>query len=134
MPTRRQRTGFSLVEVMVALVILTIVVAGLAGTTVTFEHQMSVGQLQARAQAVANSQMSQIAAFPDYTQLSTYAGTQNNYPTTGWTTQTQVIRDTSAVVDCVSPPCPNNDVTHVLVTVTAPGLSLPVVLSYSFAP
>ena len=39
MTTTARREGFSLVEVMVALVILTIVVAGLAGTTVTFQHR-----------------------------------------------------------------------------------------------
>jgi prepilin-type N-terminal cleavage/methylation domain-containing protein len=134
MPTRQSRSGFSLVEVMVALVILTIVVAGLAGTTVTFQHQMALGQIEARAQAVANSQLAQIRAYPDYTQLSTFAGMQTNYPTTGWSLQTQVNRDTSAVTDCVTPPCANNDVTRILVSVTAPGLSLPVVLSYSIAP
>lgn len=134
MPTRQNRSGFSLVEVMVALVILTIVVAGLAGTTVTFQHQMALGQIEARAQAVANSQLAQIRAYPDYTQLSTFAGTQANYPATGWTTQTQVLRDTSAVTDCVTAPCSNNDLTRVLVSVTAPGLSLPVTLSYSVAP
>jgi prepilin-type N-terminal cleavage/methylation domain-containing protein len=134
MATRQTRSGFSLVEVMVALVILTIVVAGLAGTTVTFQHQMALGQIEARAQAVANSQLAQIRAFPDYTQLSTFAGTQTNYPTTGWSLQTQVNRDTSAVTDCVTPPCANNDVTRIMVSVTAPGLSLPVALSYSIAP
>ena len=134
MATKQHRSGFSLVEVMVALVILTIVVAGLAGTTVTFQHQMSLGQIQARAQAVGNSQLAQIRAFPDYTQLSTFAGTQTNYPTTGWTMQTQVNRDTSAVTDCVSAPCANNDVTHVMVTVTAPGMTVPVSMSYSVAP
>jgi prepilin-type N-terminal cleavage/methylation domain-containing protein len=134
MTTQSQRQGFSLVEVMVALVILTIVVAGLAGTTVTFQHQMSIGQLAARAQAVGNSQLAQIKAFPDYTQLSTFDGTQNNYPTTGWSVQTMVNRDTSAVSDCATPPCANNDVTYVMVTVTAPGLSPPVVMSYAIAP
>jgi prepilin-type N-terminal cleavage/methylation domain-containing protein len=134
MTTNARREGFSLVEVMVALVILTIVVAGLAGTTVTFQHQMSIGQLQARAQAVGSSQLAQIRAYPDYTQLSTFAGTQNNYPTAGWSVETQVNRDTSAVVDCATPPCANNDVTRVMVTVSAPGLSVPVVMSYSVAP
>jgi len=134
MPTRQDRSGFSLVEVMVALVILTIVVAGLAGTTVTFQHQMALGQIEARAQAVANSQLAQIRAYPDYTQLSTFAGTQTNYPISGWTLQTTVNRDTSAVTTCATPPCANNDVTRVLVTVTAPGLSVPVSLSYSLAP
>jgi prepilin-type N-terminal cleavage/methylation domain-containing protein len=134
MAKNRQRAGFSLVEVMVALVILTIVVAGLAGTTVTFQHQMSLGQIQARAQALANSQLAQIRAFPDYTQLSTFAGTQTNYPIAGWSVQTQVNRDTTAVTDCVTPPCANNDVTRIMVSVTAPGLTLPVVMSYSIAP
>jgi prepilin-type N-terminal cleavage/methylation domain-containing protein len=134
MTARRERGGFSLVEVMVALVILTIVVAGLAGTTVTFQHQMALGQLQARATAVANSQLAQIRAYPDYTQLPTLAGTQTNYPMSGWSVQTQVNRDTSAVTSCTPGPCPNNDITKVLVTVTAPGLSSPVALSYSIAP
>jgi Tfp pilus assembly protein PilV len=119
---------------MVALVILTIVVAGLVGTTVTFEHQMSLGQLQARATAVGNSQLAQIRAFPDYTQLSNFAGTQTNYPTAGWSLATQVNRDTSVVTTCAPPPCPNNDVTRILVTVTAPGLAAPVALSYTIAP
>lgn len=134
MTTNARRDGFSLVEVMVALVILTIVVAGLAGTTVTFQHQMSIGQLQARAQAIGSSQLAQVRAFPDYTQLSTLAGMQSNYPSAGWSVQTTVDRDTSAVDDCANPPCANNDVTRVLVTVTAPGLSLPVTMSYSVAP
>ena len=134
MATTRERAGFSLVEVMVALVILTIVVAGLAGTTVTFQHQMSLGQIEARASAVANSQMAQVRAFPDYTQLNTLAGTQNNYPMTGWTVATAVTRDTSAVTTCSTPPCPNNDVTRVLVTVTAPGLATPMAMSYTIAP
>jgi type II secretory pathway pseudopilin PulG len=119
---------------MVALVILTIVVAGLVGTTVTFEHQMSLGQLQARATAVGNSQLAQIRAFPDYTQLSSFAGTQTNYPTAGWSLATLVNRDTSVVTTCAPPPCPNNDVTRILVTVTAPGLAAPVALSYTIAP
>jgi len=134
MAARPERTGFSLIEVMVALVILTIVVAGLAGTTVTFEHQMSLGQLQARATAVANSQLAQVRAFPDYTQLSNFAGTQTNYPIAGWSLATQVNRDSSAVTTCATPPCPNNDITRILVSVVAPGLSTPVVLSYSIAP
>lgn len=128
------RSGFSLVEVMVALVILTIVVAGLAGTTIAFRHQMTLGGLQARATAVTNSRLSQVRSWPNYTAIPTYAGTQSNTPVSGWTTTTAVTHDTSAVTDCVNKPCPNNDVMHIGVTVTAPGLPLPVVRSYSVAP
>ena len=128
------RAGFSLVEVMVALAILTIVVTGLAGTTVTFRHQMTLGAIQAQATAVATSQISTIRATPDYQTLTTYAGLQNNYPKPGWSVTTAVNRDTSTVVSCAIPPCPNNDLTKVAVTVTAPGLAVPVVDSYSIAP
>jgi prepilin-type N-terminal cleavage/methylation domain-containing protein len=134
MAARSARAGFSLVEVMVALVILTIVVTGLAGTTVAFQHQMSIGEIQARATAVANSQMAQVRAYPDYTQLSSFAGNQTNYPVTGWSVLTQVNRDTAAVTDCVNTPCPNNDITYVMVSVTAPGLMAPIALSYAIAP
>jgi prepilin-type N-terminal cleavage/methylation domain-containing protein len=134
MTSSRMRTGFSLVEVMVALVILTIVVAGLAGTTVTFQHQMALGQFQARAAAVANSQLAQVRAFPDYTQLASFAGTQTNFPAPGWTVTTQVNRDTSVVTDCATPPCPNNDITRVMVSVIGPSVTAPVVRSYSIAP
>jgi prepilin-type N-terminal cleavage/methylation domain-containing protein len=132
-PTRA-REGFSLVEVMVALVILTIVVAGLAGTTVTFQHQMTLGTSQAQATAAAISQMSTIRSQPDYTTLSSFAGVQTNYPLPGYTMTTAVNRDTTAVGDCVTPPCPNNDITLVQVTVTAPTLLTPVVAYYYIAP
>jgi prepilin-type N-terminal cleavage/methylation domain-containing protein len=130
----RRRNGFSLIEVMVALVILTIVVAGLAGTTVTFQHQMTLGSVQAKATAAAISQMSIVRAEPDYTQLSNYTGVQANYPMPGYSVTTVVNRDTSVVVGCAFPPCPNNDITKVAVTVTAPGLATPVMASYSIAP
>jgi prepilin-type N-terminal cleavage/methylation domain-containing protein len=132
-PTR-SRGGFSLIEVMVALVILTIVVAGLAGTTVTFQHQMTLGTVQARATAAAISQMSIVRSEPDYTQLSNYAGVQTNTPSTGYSVTTTVNRDTSVVVTCAFPPCPNNDITKVAVSVTAPGLATPVMASYSITP
>jgi prepilin-type N-terminal cleavage/methylation domain-containing protein len=128
------REGFSLIEVMVALAILTIVVTGLAGTTVTFRHQMTLGAVQAQATAVATSQISMIRATPDYTTLSTFAGVQSNYPQPGWSVTTVVNRDTSTVVTCAIPPCPNNDLTKIAVTVTAPGMAVPVVESYSIAP
>jgi prepilin-type N-terminal cleavage/methylation domain-containing protein len=130
----RTRVGFSLIEVMVALVILTIVVAGLAATTVTFQHQMTLGTGQARATAAAISQMSIVRSEPDYNQLSNYAGVQSNYPQPGYTVTTVVNRDTSVVTGCTFPPCPNNDLTQVAVTVTAPGLTTPVMASYSIAP
>jgi prepilin-type N-terminal cleavage/methylation domain-containing protein len=130
----RARAGFSLIEVMVALAILTIVVTGLAGTTVTFRHQMTLGAVTAQATALATSQISAVRATPDYTTLSNYAGLQNNYPLPGWSVTTVVNRDTSTVVTCAIPPCPNNDVTKIAVTVNAPGLVAPVVESYSIAP
>ena len=134
MRATRWRGGFSLIEVMVALVILTIVVAGLAGTTVTFQHQMTLGTVQARATAAAISQLSIVRAEPDYTQLSNYAGVQANYPMPGYSVTTAVNRDTSVVVSCAFPPCPNNDMTKIAVTVTARGLAMPVVGSYSITP
>ena len=78
--------------------------------------------------------MSTIRSQPDYTTLSTFAGVQSNYPLPGYTMTTVVNRDTSIVTTCALPPCPNNDITKVEVTVSAPTLLAPVVASYYIAP
>jgi prepilin-type N-terminal cleavage/methylation domain-containing protein len=131
------RRGFSLAEIMVALVILSVIVMGLASTTITFMHETTVDYSRVRASTSADTRIAEIRGWPDYTAISaTFAGVQSNYPEPGWTRTTTVARDTSVTTGCgfpTFPACPNNDITHVTVTVTSPTLSAPVSRSISIA-
>jgi prepilin-type N-terminal cleavage/methylation domain-containing protein len=131
-----QRRGFSLAEIMVALVILSVIVMGLAGTTITFLHDTTLDTSRVRASTVADTRVAELKGWPDYADLSTFAEVKPNYPEPGWTRTTVVTRDTSVTTGCNSPPfppCPNNDITKVTVTVTGPPLKTPVTRSISIA-
>ena len=114
---------------MVALVILSVIVMGLASTTTTFLHETTLDNVRVRASTAADTRIAEIEGWPDYSGLSTFAGTRSNYPETGWKRVTAVVRDTTPPTGCNSPPfpeCPNSDITRVTVTVTAPSLQPPV--------
>jgi prepilin-type N-terminal cleavage/methylation domain-containing protein len=130
------RRGFSLAEIMVALVILSVIVMGLASTTITFMHETTVDYSRVRASTSADTRIAEIRGWPDYAAIVNFDGVQANYPEPGWTRTTVVKRDTSVTTGCgfpTFPACPNNDVTHVTVTVTSPTLSAPVSRSISIA-
>ncbi len=129
----RGRRGFSLAEIMVALVILSVIVVGLASTTVTFLHETTVDTVRVQASAIADTRIAEIRSWPVYDTLTTFNETKANWPSPGWTRTTTVTRDQSAATNCNIPPCPANDLTKVVVTVTAPGLSSPVVRTFSIA-
>lgn len=134
MPTTATRRGFSLAEILVALVILSVIVMGLATTTTTFLHDTSVDIVRARASTVADTRIAEIAGWPDYSALITFGDVKSDYPEVGWKRTTVVVRDTSAATGGNSPPfpaCPNSDITRVTVTVTAPSLTTPVSRSIS---
>jgi prepilin-type N-terminal cleavage/methylation domain-containing protein len=130
------RRGFSLAEIMVALVILSVIVMGLAMTTVSFLHETTLDTSRVRASTVADTRIAEVKGWPDYTGLLTFAEVKPNYPDPGWTRTTVVTRDTTAATACGAPtfpPCPNNDITRVTVTVTAPELATPVTRSTSIS-
>ncbi len=130
------RRGFSLAEIMVALVILSVIVMGLASTTITFMHETTIDYSRVRASTSADTRIAEIRGWPDYAAIINFDGVQANYPEPGWTRTTVVKRDTSVTTGCnapTTPPCPNNDVTHVTVTVSAPTLTAPVTRSISIA-
>jgi len=136
MRTPSARPGFSLAEIMVALVILSVIVMGLAMTTISFLHETTLDTSRVRATTVADSRIAEIKGWPDYTALSTFAEVKPNYPDPGWTRTTIVNRDTTPATACGAPtfpPCPNNDITRITVTVTGPSLTAPVSRSTAIA-
>jgi len=129
MRTRPVRRGFSLAEIMVALVILSVIVMGLASTTTTFLHETSLDNVRVRASTAADTRIAEIQGWPDYAALPSFNETKANYPDKGFTRTTTIVRDTTPASGCNSPPflpCPNSDITRATVTVTGPGLTTPV--------
>jgi len=124
MQTRKR--GFSLVEIMVALTILMIIILGLANTTISFLHETTIDTVRVRAQSFADMRIAEVRGYPTYDNLTaTFNSTDT--PESGFTRQTQVVRDKSATSTCNNPAgCPKNDVTRVTVTVTNAGLAAPV--------
>lgn len=125
MQTRKR--GFSLVEIMVALTILMIIILGLANTTISFLHETTIDTVRVRAQSFADMRIAEVRGYPTYDNLTaTFNNTDT--PESGFTRQTQVVRDKSATTACTNPPpgCPKNDITRVTVTVTNAGLAAPV--------
>lgn len=126
MRVQTRKRGFSLVEIMVALTILMIIILGLANTTISFLHETTIDTVRVRAQSFADMRIAEVRGYPTYDNLTaTFNSTDT--PESGFTRQTQVVRDKSATSTCNNPAgCPKNDVTRVTVTVTNAGLAAPV--------
>jgi prepilin-type N-terminal cleavage/methylation domain-containing protein len=110
--------GFTLIEVMVALVILAIVLLGTAQITTRQIHTAATsGQLQSAIE-LAESRVSKIEADPNYPALeSLYVATETSFPTyPGFQRVTAILHVTSS----------SNDYKRATVTVTGPGLLTPV--------
>jgi prepilin-type N-terminal cleavage/methylation domain-containing protein len=116
-----RRTGFTLVEVMIALVILMVVLLGMARLTAGMTHAVTTGGQQQAAVELAESRVAQIQAEPTYTALeSLYVATETNFPTLqGFSRQTIIVRDTGSVTQ-------PHDWKRVTVSVQGPGLLAPV--------
>lgn len=116
----RPRAGFTLVEVMMALVILAVVLLGLAATTSGFVRTVATSDLQTAAITLAEDRIATIQMDPDCARIdSVYAGTESNFATLrGFTRRTDVVR--------VGGPGQPVNHTRITVTVAGPGLSPPV--------
>lgn len=69
------RRGFSLIEVMVALVILSIVLLGLGRFVASFLHMVGTTTTKTAATEAAAGYMAMIQSDPSYPLPATYAGT-----------------------------------------------------------
>ncbi len=119
------RSGFTLIEVILALSILLVVMMMLANTTGKTVHTTATSSNQQAAIQLAMDRVEQVRTDPNYAGLdSAYARTETSFPTlSGFTRVTSIVRTTSG----------NNDFKKVTVTVTGPGLLSPVVRTVTVA-
>lgn len=114
------RGGFTVIEVIVALVILSTAVLGLAGSATRLTTAAATAELRAQAVYAADDRIGRIEMDGRYTLLdSLYEAVENGVPAPGFmrTTTVEHIRVTSP--DTL-------DYLMVTVNVTGPGLTAPV--------
>ena len=116
----RKARGFTLVEVMMALSVVTAVVLALATATAAFLHIVGVGDKRASAIQLADSRIDEIQLDPNYPTLeTTYAGTESSFATLPGFARTTVIVQTGG-------PGQPLDYKKITVTVDGPGLPNPI--------
>jgi len=111
----KDRRGFTILEVAVALAILAGVLLVLATTTARFIHTVTLDRVRVQANAAADAHIARIRLWPTYDSLSAeFDGTASNTPFPGWTRQTTVTH-----VGGAGQP---NDYMRITVAITAPAL------------
>ena len=118
------RRGFSLIEVLIALVILAVISLSLGRFVGSFLHTVGVSSARTVSTAVAQEQVEQIRANPAYTTL---VATYNNNSVTGFPGYPRMNRLTR--VTRTTGNTPRRDYTTVTVTVSEPTMGLPVNLT-----
>lgn len=111
----RNREGFTLVEIVMAMSILLIVMLTLVTMTGRTVHLSTTAEREQAAIQLATDRTDQIRTDPNYAGLdSIYAGTETNFATLeGFTRVTTVTRTTSS----------GHDYKKITVRVTGPGLT-----------
>jgi len=121
------KSGFTLIEVILALTILLVVMMMLATTTGKTVHIATTSANQGAAIQLAIDRIEQVRADPRYDALDTaYTATETTFPTlSGFTRVTSIVRTGG-----IGQP---NDYKKITVTVTAPGVSPAVVRTVTVA-
>jgi prepilin-type N-terminal cleavage/methylation domain-containing protein len=92
----RDRRGFTLIEVIIAMVILLTVISAMATATGGFVRSVAEDDLRAAAVQLADDRIQAIEMDPDYNNFGAYAVTENNFPTlAGFIRVTRIIRITA---------------------------------------
>ncbi len=113
---RQNRKGFTMVEVIVASVILGSALLAMAGFTIRYQQIDSAARMVSKAQQAANERLERVRSAQPYLSLDTMATTESsipNYP--GYTRVTQVSRIGGSAADTV-------DYRVITVRVTTPGI------------
>ncbi|MGE0352775.1 MAG: prepilin-type N-terminal cleavage/methylation domain-containing protein [Gemmatimonadales bacterium] len=119
-----KRRGFTIIEVMIAIVILGIVAASLGRFVGGFLHAVGTSTTRTVATSVAQEQIERIELDPSYTGL---VATYNNVTTTGFPDYPNMTRTTR--VTRTTGNNPRRDYTTVTVQVTEPTLNRPINLT-----
>jgi prepilin-type N-terminal cleavage/methylation domain-containing protein len=121
----RDNRGFTLIEVIIAMVILLTVIAAMATATGGFVRSVSEDDYRAAATQLADDRIQAIEMDPNYNGLNAYAVTENAFPTlAGYSRTTRV-----TVVNAGG-----QNHTIITVTVNGPGLVRPVTRTTTVAP
>jgi prepilin-type N-terminal cleavage/methylation domain-containing protein len=123
------RRGFTLTEMLIALVILTIVATSFAKFTASFSRTMGDASLRTIATGVGAGRLELIRADPRYDRLVTLYGAGAGADTTGFPTYPRMRRRTTVVRDTTS----GRDRTTVTVRVSDPALRDTVALTATIA-
>jgi type II secretion system protein I len=114
----RRHDGFTLIEVLIALTILSAIILMMAAPASKFLSTTARSQRRIAASVVADAQIALVRMYPNYDSLRVkFDSTRSNIPYPGYTRQTQVVRTGAGT---------NADITRVVVTVNGPGLATPI--------
>ena len=116
------RRGVTLIEIMIAMVILTVVLLGMGRFLVGFSRSTMQADARTLAVTLASQRLSEVRAAPNYGGLETiYVGTETAIP--GFT---GYVRRTTITHTGGPRPTFTNDFKTITVEVVAPGLPQPV--------
>jgi len=115
-----RRKGFTLIEVMMAVVILTGVILGMAHVTGKMLHTIATSDRSAAAMELVSDRLEQVSLDPNYEDLEDeYAGTETGFPSLpGYTRVTKIVRTGTSTK--------GPDYKRITVTVNGPGLLAPI--------
>jgi len=126
MRTGSRQSGFTLIEVAIAISILAIITLGLMTTSRRTIRTVTDNRAATIAAAAADARIAVVRQWPTYSTLdSAYAATESNVPLTGWTRTTTMVR--------TGGPTLTNDYKRVTVRVTGPGLPQPIIRNITLA-
>jgi prepilin-type N-terminal cleavage/methylation domain-containing protein len=115
-----RRRGFTLVEVILAVVLLAIVLTSIARYTSQYIHAVATSTTRTAAAEVARERIGLVDMDPSYTTLSAvWAATENGFP--GYPNMTRV-----TTVQRITGTAPPRDYTIVTVRVTEPTMGTPI--------
>lgn len=124
-----RRNGFTLIEILVALVIVGSVALSLTKVMGQFMHTVGTTTSRTVATAVAEESIETIRATPDAAVLyNAIVGTYNGNTTTGFPGYPNMVRTIRAVRTSTAGP-PRADYTTATVTVTEPTMGSPVTMT-----
>jgi prepilin-type N-terminal cleavage/methylation domain-containing protein len=118
MRRRPRPRGFTLIEVIMAVTILSAVTLMMAAPASKFLSTTAKSQHRIAASVVADAQIALVRMYPNYDSLRVkFDSTRSNIPFPGYSRVTQVVRTGAGT---------NGDITRVVVTVNGPGLATPI--------